>query len=181
MATCALCNDRATANYVKRTGRTTNRAPAQSSGNVSAVRISYDDVARHGGWLKAHAFFVTAVSGAIYMAGGDCHRLSEDKATVVLMAKGVREGYSAVRALGLSVASYAMRVLITWVPLAFADYYWRRFFASKMADYVFGRHARAAQERCANWRMTVAPCSEKGGVEAPALRQLYRAIDAYAA
>jgi 2-dehydropantoate 2-reductase len=51
-------------------------------------------------WLKAHAFFVTAVSGAIYMAGGDCHRLSEDKATVVLMAKGVREGYAAVRALG---------------------------------------------------------------------------------
>jgi hypothetical protein len=24
----------------------------------------------------AHAFFVTAVSGAIYMSGGDCHRLS---------------------------------------------------------------------------------------------------------
>ena len=55
-------------------------------------------------WLKAHAFFVTAVSGAIYMAGGDCQRLSKDKATVTLMVKGVREGYSAVRALGLSVA-----------------------------------------------------------------------------
>ena len=53
-------------------------------------------------WLKAHAFFVTAVSGAIYIAGGDCHRLSGDKATVALMAKGVREGYSADRALGLS-------------------------------------------------------------------------------
>ena len=64
-------------------------------------------------WLKAHAFFVTAVSGAIYMAGGDCHRLSEDKATVVLMAKGVREGYAAVRALGLSVAPFALRLLFT--------------------------------------------------------------------
>ena len=58
-------------------------------------------------WLKAHAFFVTAVSGAIYMAGGDCHRLSEDKATVVLMAKGVREGYAAVWALGLSYMAAA--------------------------------------------------------------------------
>ena len=60
------------------------------------------------------------------------------------MAKGVREGYSAVRALGLSVAPFALRVLFTWLPPAFAIYYWRRFFASKMADYVFGRHARAA-------------------------------------
>jgi hypothetical protein len=53
-------------------------------------------------WLKTHAFFVTAISGAIYMAVGDCHRLSEDKMTTALMAKGVREGYSTLRALGLS-------------------------------------------------------------------------------
>src|SRR5580698_3257458 len=72
------------------------------------------------GWLKAHAFFVTAISGAIYMAGGDCHRLSEDKAIVALMAKGVREGYSAVRALGLSIEPFALRVLFTWLPPVFA-------------------------------------------------------------
>jgi 2-dehydropantoate 2-reductase len=131
-------------------------------------------------WLKAHAFFVTAVSGAIYMAGGDCHRLSEDKATVVLMAKGVREGYSAVRALGLSVAPFALRVLFSWLPPAFAIYYWRRFFASKMADYVFGRHARAASGEMRELANDCRTLLEKSGVEAPALRQLYRAIDAYA-
>ena len=65
-----------------------------------------------------------------------------------------------MRALGLSVAPFALRLLFTWLPPAFAIYYWRRFFASKMADYVFGRHARAAS-RCANWRMTVAPCSRR--------------------
>ena len=31
-------------------------------------------------WLKAHAFFVTAICGAIYLAGGDCRRLSENDA-----------------------------------------------------------------------------------------------------
>ena len=134
-----------------------------------------------GGWLKAHAFFVTAVSGAIYMVGGDCHRLSEDKATVVLMVKGVREGYSAVRALGLSVEPFALRVLFTWVPLAFAIYYWRRFFASEMADYVFGRHARAASREMRELANDCRTLLGKSGVEAPALRQLYRAIDAYAA
>jgi 2-dehydropantoate 2-reductase len=133
------------------------------------------------GWLKAHAFFVTAISGAIYMAGGDCHRLSEDKATVVLMAKGVREGYSAVRALGLSVEPFALRVLFTWLPPAFAIYYWRRFFASEMADYVFGRHARTASREMRELANDCRSLLEKSCIEAPALRQLYRSIDAYVA
>lgn len=132
-------------------------------------------------WLKAHAFFVTAVSGAIYIDGGDCHRLSEDKATVALMVKGVREGYSAVRALGLSVAPFALRVLFTWLPPTFAIYYWRHFFASKMADYVFGRHARAASREMRELANDCRSLLEKSRIEAPALRQLYRAIDAYVA
>jgi 2-dehydropantoate 2-reductase len=132
-------------------------------------------------WLKAHAFFVTAVSGAIYIAGGDCHRLSEDKATVALMAKGVREGYAAVRALGLNVEPFALRALFTWLPPAFAIYYGRRFFASKMADYVFGRHARAASREMRELANDCRALLEKSGIQAPALRQLYHAIDAYAA
>jgi 2-dehydropantoate 2-reductase len=130
-------------------------------------------------WLKAHAFFVTAISGAIYIAGGDCRRLSEDKATVARMAKGVREGYSAVRALGLSVAPFALKVLFTWLPPTFAIYYWRNFFASKMADYVFGRHARAASREMRELANDCRSLLEKSRVEAPALRQLYSAIDAY--
>lgn len=132
-------------------------------------------------WLKAHAFFVTAVCGAIYMAGGDCHRLSEDKATVALMAKGVREGYSAVRALGLGVEPFALKVLFTWLPPTFAIHYWRRFFASNMADYVFGRHARAASREMRELANDCRSLLEKSRIEAPALRQLYRAIDAYVA
>jgi 2-dehydropantoate 2-reductase len=111
-------------------------------------------------WLKAHAFFVTAVSGAIYMAGGDCHRLSEDKATVVLMAKGVREGYAAVRALGLSVAPFALRLLFTGrrrspftTGAASSPPKWLTTFLAAMLVPLHGR--------CANWRMTVAPCSRR--------------------
>jgi hypothetical protein len=60
------------------------------------------------GWLKAYAFFVTAVSGAIYMAGGDCRRLSEDRAALTLMTKGMREGFAAVRALGRTVTPFPL-------------------------------------------------------------------------
>jgi 2-dehydropantoate 2-reductase len=95
-------------------------------------------------WLKAHAFFATAVSGAIYLAGGDCQRLSEDSAALKLMTNGVREGFTAMRALGLTVTPFPLKVLFTWMPQAFAVQYWRRFFAAEMGDYVMGRHARAA-------------------------------------
>lgn len=130
-------------------------------------------------WLKAHAFFVTAISGAIYLAGGDCLRLSEDNATLALMTKGVREGFAAVRALGLPVTPAPLNVLFTWLPPAFAIYYWRRFFASKMADYVFGRHARGASQEMREVARDCGTLLDKSGVDAPSLRQLYRAIDAY--
>jgi len=131
------------------------------------------------GWLKAHAFFVTAISGAIYLAGGNPRRLSQDDATLQLMAKGVSEGFAAVRALRHTVTPFALRVLFTWLPPTFAIGYWRRFFATEMADYVFGRHARAAS---AEMREVANDCRimlEKSGVEASSLHRLYGAIDAY--
>ena len=78
------------------------------------------------------------------------------------------------------MAPFALRVLFTWLPSAFAIYYWRRFFASK-TDYVFGRHARAALGEMRELADDCRTLLEKSGVQAPALRQLYRAIDTYAA
>ncbi len=131
-------------------------------------------------WLEAHAFFVTAISGAIYLAGGDCHRLSEDNATLQLMTTGVREGFAAERALGHTVTPFSLRVLFDWLPQAFAVRYWRRFFATEMADYVFGRHAGAASSEM---RVIADDCRLLLGmarIDGLALRQLYNAIDAYA-
>jgi 2-dehydropantoate 2-reductase len=145
-----------------------SRLPTQISGNMDA-------------WLKTHAFFVTSVCGAIYLAGGDCRRLSENNATLSLMVQGVREGFAAVRSLGLTVTPFPLKVLFMWLPQAFAVYYWRRFFALRMADYVFGGHARTASGEMREVASDCRALIEKSGVEAPALSQLYGAIDAYAA
>ncbi len=131
------------------------------------------------GWLKAHAFFVTAISGAIYLAGGDTRRLAENENILHLMVEGIREGYAAVRAFDHAIAPFALRILFTWLPRGFAIRYWRRFFAADMAEYVFGRHARVAfaemQEVANDCRVMLA----ETGVAAPALHRLYAAIDAY--
>ncbi len=131
-------------------------------------------------WLKAHAFFVTAVSGAIYLAGGDCRRLSEENALLALMTSGVREGFSAVRALGLPVTPLALRVLFTWLPKSFAISYWRKFFRAEMADYIFGRHARAASGEMRAIAKDCRAILATTGIVAPALYRLYDAIDDYA-
>lgn len=137
---------------------------------------------RHmGAWLMVHAFFVTAVSGAIYLAGGDCKRLSRDSAILSLMAEGVREGFAGVRALGLTVTPFPLRVLFTWLPRTFAVYYWRCFFASEMADYVFGGHARTARTEMRQLAQDCRCLLAKSGIEVHALTRLYGAIDAYAA
>jgi 2-dehydropantoate 2-reductase len=131
-------------------------------------------------WLKTHAFFVTAMCGAIYLAGGDCRRLSTDSAALSLMTNGVREGFAVVRALGQRVAPFSLRVLFTWLPDAFAVGYWRRFLATDRADYVLGRHARAAAREMQEIANDCRSLLERSGVEATALLRLYHAIDAYA-
>lgn len=131
-------------------------------------------------WLTSHAFFVTSVSGAIYLAGSDCGRLSLSQPLLKLMVDGVCEGFSVVRALGRPVHPFALRVLFTWLPPSFAVCYWRRFFSHQMAEFVFARHACHAS---GEMQMLATECRlllAKSGVPAPALNCLYRAIDDYA-
>lgn len=132
-------------------------------------------------WLRSHAFFVTSVSGAIYLAGGDCARLSRSQTLLKLMVSGVREGFHAVRALGGPIHPFALNVLFTWLPRPFAVHYWHRFFSNSLAEYVFARHVRHAT---GEMRTLAAECRlllGRSGIAASALNQLYRAIDDYAA
>ncbi len=130
-------------------------------------------------WLKCHAFFVTAICGAIYRAGGDCLQLSNDRANLRLMVKGVGEGFSAVQALGRPVTPFALRVLFMWLPSIFAIKYWQHFFATEMADIVFSRHARVASAEMLSVAKDCRSLLEASHVQAPALRQLYKAIEIY--
>jgi len=138
-------------------------------------------ISRHmDAWLKVHAFFVTAISGAICLTDGDCRRLAGESATIGLMTDGVREGFAAVRALGLPVSPFQLKVLFTWLPRRFAVNYWRRFFATDMADYVFGRHVRAAAREMSAMAADCRAMTMQAGVRTPALARLHAAIDAYA-
>jgi 2-dehydropantoate 2-reductase len=127
-------------------------------------------------WLVAHAFFITSVSGAIYLAGGTCAELVRIPALLKLMVDGIRQGFSVVRALGLPVRPFALKMLFTWMPRAFAAFYWRRFFSHESAEFIFARHACSSvaemQVLSANCRLL----RIKSGVSCPALERLDKAI-----
>ncbi len=86
-----------------------------------------------------------------------------------------------MRGLGLTVTPFSLRVLFTWLPQRFAVSYWRRFFASDMADFVFGRHARSSWREMHEIANDCRTLLDKSGAVAPTLHQLYGAIDGYPA
>jgi hypothetical protein len=97
------------------------------------------------------------------------------------MVDGVSQGFRVVREIGRPVHPFALNVLFTWVPPAFAVHYWRRFFSLEIAEFIFARHACNSS---AEMLMLSTECSlllAKSRVSAPAFERLDKAIDDYAA
>ena len=64
----------------------------------SEIDTQNTNLSRHGRMARHTCFFVTAISGAIYLAGGDTRRLAENENILHQMVEGIREGYAPVRA-----------------------------------------------------------------------------------
>ena len=126
-------------------------------------------------WLRSHAVFVTAVSGALYQAGGHAAALAASPESVLHVVRAVGEGFRALRALGLAGHPLNLRVIFEWVPPPLAALYWRRFFSLPLAEDILARHARVAGGEM------LALVRDLQGVigpdEVPALRGLWAAVE----
>jgi hypothetical protein len=126
-------------------------------------------------WLKRHAVFVTAVSGALYLKKGNAGLLSSDKKLVRMFILAVREGWSALDGCGVAPPALALRTIFSWVPLPLAVVYWSRLFGSPRGEYYFARHTRHAIREMA---ALVADVRTLVGIhETPHLALLYEEID----
>ena len=95
-------------------------------------------------WLNAHAVFVTAVAGAIYLAGGDTRALAADRGAVARLVRGVREGFTALIAGKRGAPPVNLRAIFQWAPEWVAVWYWRRYMSRPFAQFAFGGHVGAA-------------------------------------
>jgi 2-dehydropantoate 2-reductase len=161
-------------------GRATPRVAAIATALRGAgfrVAISRDMDA----WLKAHAVLVTAVSGTLSLADGDNERLARTPELVALFAAGVREGFGALRTLGLPPPPTSLRAIFGWLPNRITIAYWRRLFGSSRGEAYFAWHARTAWEEGTALGSEVRELVRQSGRATPAFDQLCASIDVYAA
>ena len=126
-------------------------------------------------WLRRHAVFVTAVSGALYQVGTDAGRLASDRQQVRNLIVAIREGWAAMDRQSIAPAPIALRAIFQWVPLPFAVRYWQRLLGSAQGEYYFAHHTRQAAKEMAALAADV--CALLPNEAMPQLRGLYAAVD----
>jgi 2-dehydropantoate 2-reductase len=96
-------------------------------------------------WLKTHAALVSPVANALYMAGGDIYRLAETRDALVLMVRGIREGFNVLSALDVPILPRKYKTLL-WLPEPLLVMALKRLLASELAELAIQRHANAARD-----------------------------------
>ena len=96
-------------------------------------------------WLKTHVALVSPIANALYMAGGDIYRLAETRDALVLMIRGIREGFRVLRALDIPIIPRKYLTLF-WLPEPLLVFLLQRLLATEQAELAMQRHANAARD-----------------------------------
>ncbi len=127
-------------------------------------------------WLSAHAVFVTAVVGALYLSDTDTRMLAADRHAVTRLVRGVQEGFQALAAGGSGTPPLNLRAVFEWVPRRIAVWYWQRYLSRPLAEVAFGAHARAARAEMAALACDIRKLVRGTGRPTPTLDALWDAI-----
>ncbi len=145
-------------------------AMLEQAGFSTAISRSMD------GWLKTHAVFISCVSAALALEGGDSVRLGQNRATVALMVSAIREGFAALQSLGVRVTPLNLKVIFSWMPRWFAVHYWQRALQTPTGTLAIASHANAAQEEMGQVAREVLVFLEPSPVPVPTLKRLLVAL-----
>jgi 2-dehydropantoate 2-reductase len=124
-------------------------------------------------WLRRHAVFILAISGALCAADCDARKLAHDRDAVRAFILAVREGWRELDRKQIGPAPVPLRAIFEWSPLFIATAYWSRLLASRGDDY-FARHVRRAAPEMQALGADV--LSLMGQAPIPNLRHLYKAV-----
>ncbi len=128
------------------------------------------------GWLKTHAVFVSCVSAALALEGGDSVRLGQNRATVALMVSAIREGLAALQSLGVRVTPFNLKLIFSWMPRWFAVHYWQRTLQTDVGTLAIAPHANAAREEMGRVAREILVFLEPSPVPVPTLKRLLVAL-----
>ena len=145
-------------------------AMLEQAGFPTALSRSMD------GWLKTHGVFVSCVSAALALEGGDSVRLGQNRATVALMVSATREGFAALQSLGVRVTPFNLQLIFSWMPRWFAVRYWQRALQTPVGTLAIAPHANAAREEMGLVAREILAFLEPSLVPVPTLKRLLGAL-----
>ena len=128
------------------------------------------------GWLKTHAVFVSCVSAALALEGGDSVRLGQHRATVALMVSAIREGFAALQSLGVRVMPFNLKLIFSWMPRWSAVRYWQRALQTDLGTLAIAPHANAAPEEMSRVARQILVFLEPSPRPVPTLKRLLGAF-----
>ncbi|HUZ57960.1 MAG TPA: 2-dehydropantoate 2-reductase N-terminal domain-containing protein [Hanamia sp.] len=96
-------------------------------------------------WLKTHAVFMACVSAAIIKENGDNARLGKNKNTVKLMVQSIKEGFKALKTLGISITPFKLKIIFMMMPLWFSVSYWQKAMQGTAGTLAMAPHVNAAK------------------------------------
>ena len=142
----------------------------EQAGFPTAVSRSMDS------WLKTHAVFVSCISAALALEGGDSVRLGQHRATVALMVSAIREGFAALQSLGVRVTPFNLQVIFRWMPRWFAVRYWQHALQTPVGTLAIAPHAKAAREEMGLVAREILVFLEPSPVPVSTLKRLLAAL-----
>ncbi len=130
-------------------------------------------------WLTSHVALVSPLANGIYLAGGDNHRLARQVDTVRLIVDAIREGFAVVRAAGLKVVPFKLR-LVEGMPEVLVVSALRAWAGTGHFETVAKAHAIAAVDEMRLLAQEFAVLARTVGVRTPAIDRLREACDSFA-
>jgi 2-dehydropantoate 2-reductase len=123
-------------------------------------------------WLKCHVALVSPMAYALYMSGGDNHRLARTRDALVLMLRAIREGLKAMRQQGMPILPPVLG-LIVYLPEPLLVPLLRMGMNSRRAEVNIAGHANAARDEMRFLADGLWKLVQESQVAAPSLKCLY--------
>lgn len=138
----------------------------ESAGFRTEISLKMQD------WLKTHALFISCITASIIDAHGDSVRLAKDKNSIRMMVQSIKEGFTALEALGISIEPRNLKVIFVKVPRWFSILYWRKAMRSDLGKLAIAPHAVVATEEMQLVAEKILAIANSSSISTPTLNRL---------
>src|SRR6185437_12914963 len=153
-------------NKVKSSSLETIKSLFKNSGLKTTISNNID------AWLKTHAIFIACACAAIIKENGDSIQLGRNKKSVQAMIESIKEGFKAIKNLGIPVKPFSLKMIFLIMPEWFSITYWQKSMQREMGTLAIAPHANAAKKEMQLLAIKVLKIVHSSSVATPQLDNL---------